>query len=154
MKIYIKNFLGKTHNTKFFAVLLAIREKEGNMRINLKMTYEELVKMQNSVAELPFYVTRKVGTEFKVYAYSHSSMSNGYVRKNATYTPIPYKGRFGVGFTVKSNNSSTRYSYKTYYIEVKHSVVCAAHVNCTECPLYDKDTSIFEDCHYYEERGC
>lgn len=24
------------------------------MRINLKMTYEELVKMQNSVAELPF----------------------------------------------------------------------------------------------------
>lgn len=93
------------------------------MRINQKMTYEELVKMQNNVAELPFYVTRKVGAEFKVYAYSHSSMTNGYIRKNATYNPLPYKGRFGVGFTVKSNNSaSTRYAYITYYIEIKQSV--------------------------------
>lgn len=107
------------------------------MRINQKMTYEELVKMQNSVADLPFYVTRKVGMEFKVYAYSHSSMTNGYIRKNATYNPKPYKGRFGVGFTVKSNNSaSTRYAYLTYYIEIKHSVICSANDNCTLCPLY------------------
>lgn len=119
------------------------------MRINLKMTYEELVKMQNSVAELPFYVTRKVGNEFKVYAYSHTSMTNGYVRKKETYNPRPYKGRFGVGFTVKSNNSaSTRYAYLTYYIEVKHSFICAANDNCTECPLYEKDINLFEDCHY------
>lgn len=124
------------------------------MRINRKMTYEELIKMENSVAELPFYVTRKVGNVFKVYAYSHSSMTNGYVRKKATYNPQPYKGRFGIGFTVKSNNSaSTYYSYITYYIEIKHSVICAANDNCTECPLYNDD-DLFEDCHYYEELGC
>lgn len=117
------------------------------------MNYNDIMSMKNDLADLPLYVVRKVGLHYVVYAYSHTSMSNGYVRKNATYTPIPYKGRFGGGFTVKSNNSSsTRYCYKTYYIEVKHSVLCAAHDNCTECPLYDKDTSIFEDCHYYEER--
>ncbi len=119
------------------------------------MNYNDLMNMKNDLAELPLYVVRKVGIHYVVYAYSHSSMSKGYVRKNATYTPAPYKGRFGVGFTVKSNNSSsTRYCYITYYVEVKHSVVCAANDNCTECPLYDNDTSIFEDCHYYEERGC
>lgn len=119
------------------------------MRINQKMTYEELVKMKNSVAELPFYVTRKVGAEFKVYTYSHSSMTTGYIRKNVTYHPKPYKGRFGVGFTVKSNNpASTRYAYLTYYIESKHSVICSANDNCTECPLYDADNDLFEDCHY------
>lgn len=120
------------------------------------MTYEELATMTNSVAELPLYVTRKVGAYYVVYAYSHSSMTNGYTRKNALYNPQPYKGRFGVGFTVNSNNStSTRYCYKTYYIEVKHSVVCAANDKCTDCPLYDAngDTE-YEDCHYYEERGC
>lgn len=119
------------------------------MRINLKMTYEELVKKQNSVAELPFYVTRKVGNEFKVYAYKRTTMTNGYVRKKETYNPQPYKGRFGVGFTVKSSNSaSTRYAYLTYYIELKHSDICAANDNCTECPLYEKDINLFEDCHY------
>lgn len=118
------------------------------MRINKKMTYEELVKMKNSVAELPFYVTRKVGAEFKVYAYFHSSMTNGYIRKNATYNPLPYKGRFGVGFTVKSNNSaSTHYAYLTYYIEVEHSVICSSNDNCTLCPLY-KSYGANEDCLY------
>lgn len=117
------------------------------------MNYNDLMNMKNDLAELPLYVVRKVGIHYVVYAYSHSSMSTGYVRKNATYTPNPYKGRFGEGFTVKSNNSgSTRYCYKTYYLEIKHSVLCAVHDNCTECPLYDKDSSIFEDCHYYEER--
>lgn len=87
------------------------------------MNYEEFIKMKTSVAGLPFYVTRKVGSEFKVYAYHHSSMTNGYIRKNAVYNPQPYKGRFGVGFTVKSNNSkSTRYAYITYYIEIYASV--------------------------------
>lgn len=109
------------------------------MRIK-KMKYEELVKMKNSVAELPFYVTRKVGAELKVYVYDHSSMTNGYIRKNATYNPLPYKGRFGVGFTVKSNNPvSTYYAYLTYYIEVEHSVICFSNDNCTLCPLYTSD---------------
>lgn len=90
------------------------------MGINHKMNYEELIKMKNSVADLPFYVTRKVGEELKLYAYHHSSMTNGYIRKDAVYDPQPYKGRFGVGFTVKSNNpASTRYAYITYYIEFK-----------------------------------
>lgn len=119
------------------------------MRIK-KMTYEELVKMKNSVAELPFYVTRKVGAEFKVYAYSHTSMTNGYIRKNATYNPLPYKGRFGVGFTVKSNNPvSTYYAYLTYYIEVEHFVICSSNDNCTMCPLYTSDGAK-EDCLYKE----
>lgn len=118
------------------------------MRINRTMNYEEFIKMKNSVAELPFYVTRKVGAEFKVYAYSHSSMTNGYIRKNAVYNPQPYKGRFGVGFTVKSNNStSTRYAYITYYIEIKHSVICSANDNCTLCPLYSKEGNE-EECYY------
>lgn len=118
------------------------------MRINKKMTYEELVKMKNSVAELPFYVTRKVGAEFKVYAYSQSFMTNGYIRKNATYNPLPYKGWFGVGFTVKSNNSaSTHYTYLTYYIEVEHSVICSSNDSCTLCPLYKSDGAN-EDCLY------
>lgn len=118
------------------------------MGMNQKMDYEEFIKMKNSVAELPFYVTRKVGAEFKVYAYSHSSMTNGYIRKNAVYHPQPYKGRFGVGFTVKSNNSkSTRYAYITYYIEIKHSVICSANDNCTLCPLYAKEGNE-EGCYY------
>lgn len=118
------------------------------MGINRKMDYEEFMKRKNSVAELPFYVTRKVGAEFKVYAYHHSSMTNGYIRKNAVYHPQPYKGRFGVGFTVKSNNStSTRYAYITYYIEIKHSVICSANDNCTLCPLYAKEGN-GEGCYY------
>ena len=118
------------------------------MKINVKMTYEELLKMRNSVAELPFYVIRKVGAETKVYTYSHSSMTSGYIRKNANYNPQPYEGRFGVGFTVKSNNyASTRYAYITYYIEVKHSVICSANDNCTLCPLYSTNGEE-EECYY------
>ena len=112
------------------------------------MNYEEFIKMKNSVAEFPFYVTRKVGAEVKVYAYSHSSMTNGYIRKNAVYQPQPYKGRFGVGFTVKSNNpASTRYAYITYYIEIEHSLICCSNDNCTLCPLYAKEGNE-EECYY------
>lgn len=118
------------------------------MGINQKMNYEEFIKMKDSVAGLPFYVTRKVGAEFKVYAYHHSSMANGSIRKNAVYNPQPYKGRFGVGFTVKSNNPTrTRYAYKTYYIETKHSDICSANDNCTLCPLYAKEGN-GEECYY------
>lgn len=113
-----------------------------------KMNYEDFIKMENSVDELPFYVTRKVGAEFKVYAYHHSSMTKGYIRKNAVYHPQPYKGRFGVGFTVKSNNSkSTRYAYITYYIEITHYVICSEIDNCTLCPLYSKEGNE-EACYY------
>lgn len=117
------------------------------MGIN-QMNYEEFIKMKNSVTEFPFYVTRKVGAEVKVYAYSHSSMTNGYIRKNEVYHPQPYKGRFGVGFTVKSNNpASTRYAYITYYIEIEHSVICLSNDNCTLCPLYAKEGN-GEECYY------
>lgn len=112
------------------------------------MTYNELANMHNSLLELPLYVTRKVGNEYKVYVYSHSSTANGYIRKYALYNPQPYKGRFGVGFTVKSNNSSSsRYCYKTYYIEVKNSIICAANDNCTLCPLYSRRGPV-EECHH------
>lgn len=117
------------------------------MGIN-QMDYEEFIKMKNSVTEFPFYVTRKVGAEVKVYAYSHSSMTNGYIRKNAVYHPQPYKGRFGVGFTVKSNNpANTRHAYITYYIETEHSVICFSNGNCTLCPLYSKGGNE-EGCYY------
>lgn len=114
------------------------------------MDYEELATMKNDRVALPLFVTRRVGSEFKVYVHSHSSLSNGYVRKNALYNPQPYKGRFGVGFFVKTNNpKSTRYCYKTYYVEVKHSDICTSQDNCTTCPLYTATDA--EDCHYSEE---
>lgn len=107
------------------------------------MTINELKNMKNDLRELPLYVVEDSYTEDgvyekKVYAYSHTSMASGYVRKNALYTPHSYKGNFGTGFTVLSNNTgSTRYCYKSYYIEITHRTVCENFTNCTLCPLYE-----------------
>lgn len=116
---------------------------------------EKLYTLQAKLDEIPLYVKQEdTAGNIHIYAYDHASLTNGYVKKNAFCKPVPYKGNFGVGFTVKlHNNLSTRYALKAYYVEVSHSVICSANDNCTLCPLYYVD-DLFEDCHYYEERGC
>lgn len=144
MKTFLESYIMSRRSTStvsfntYICCSIGNTGERDNMRIN-KMTYEELVKMKTSVAELPFYVTRKVGTELKVYAYSHSSMTTGNIHtpQTATYNPLPYKGRYGVGFTVTTTTSaSTPYAYVTYYIELDHSVICSSNAACTLCPLY------------------
>lgn len=50
--------------------------------------------------------------------YHHTSLTRGYVSvKDENGIKEPYKGRFGVGYTVKRNNpDSTRFCYIDYYI--------------------------------------
>jgi len=49
----------------------------------------------------------------------HTSLTKGYVsRKTGSHPFVPYKGRFGEGFTRLSPNwKSTQYSFITYYIK-------------------------------------
>lgn len=115
----------------------------------------KLYTLPAKLDEIPLYVKQEdTAGNIHIYAYDHASLTNGYVKKNTFCKPVPYKGNFGEGFTVKlHNNLSTRYALKAYYVEVSHSVICSANDNCTLCPLYYGD-DLFEDCHYYEERGC
>ena len=116
------------------------------------MTIAELGNMKTDITALPKYV---VATDSKgsvhVFEYSHTSLSNGYVRKNATYITRPYKGRFGEGFTVTSHNSnSSRYCYISYYVEKSHFEICTSVYPCTACPLYNADEN-GEHCYYNSE---
>lgn len=112
-------------------------------------TLEKLYTVPAKMEDIPLYVKQEdIDGNIHIYAYDHASLTNGYVKKNTFCKPVPYKGNFGVGFTVKlHNNLSTRYALKAYYIEVSHSVICSANDNCTLCPLYYGD-DLFEDCHY------
>jgi hypothetical protein len=48
---------------------------------------------------------------------SHTSKTRGYVRVG-TETIVAYKGRFGEGFKVFSNNKqSSQYCFVTYYVK-------------------------------------
>ena len=116
---------------------------------------EKLYTVPAKMEDIPLYVKQEdIDGNIHIYVYDHASLTNGYVKKNSFCKPVPYKGNFGEGFTVKlHNNLSTRYALKAYYVEVSHSVICSANDNCMLCPLYDGD-DLFEDCHYYEERGC
>lgn len=118
------------------------------------LALEKLYTVPAKMEDIPLYVKQEdTAGNIHIYAYDHASLTNGYVKKNAFCKPLPYKGNFGKGFTVKlHNNLSTRYALKVYYVEVSHSVICSANDNCTLCPLYYGD-DLFEDCHY-EERGC
>ena len=54
------------------------------------------------------------GVEYKEH---HTSLCRGYVSVRNNAEPEAYKGRFGNGYTVKSNNpDSTRYCFITYYV--------------------------------------
>lgn len=110
---------------------------------------EELSTIPAKMESIPLYVKKEdIDGNIHIYAYDHASLTNGYVKKNTFCTPLPYKGNFGVGFTVNlHNNLSTRYALKAYYVEVSHSAICSANDNCTMCPLYSTDGTN-EDCLY------
>jgi hypothetical protein len=113
--------------------------------LDLKELYTVPAKME----DIPLYVKAEDGDgNIHIYAYDHASLTNGYVKVSALCNPLPYKGNFGVGFTVNLHNSlSTRYALKVYYVEVSHSVICSANDNCTLCPLYSSDGTD-EECYY------
>lgn len=112
------------------------------------LNFDLLTSTPARIEYLPQYIAEKDSNGgMHVYVYDHSSLSNGYVRKNATCAPIPYKGNFGTGYTINIHNPhSTRYARKVYYIEAPHSVICSANDNCTLCPLYVIDNE--EHCLY------
>ena len=100
----------------------------------------ELYNVPARMEDIPLYVKKedKKG-DIHIYVYDHASLTNGYVKVKATCKPVPYKGRFGVGFTVKLHNSnSTRYALKAYYVKVSNDTVCFAN-ECASCPLRSTD---------------
>ena len=113
------------------------------------LNFVELYDVPAKMESIPLYVKQEdIDGNIHVYAYDHASLTNGYVKKNTWCKPVPYKGIFGVGFTVKlHNNISTRYALKAYYVEVSHSAICSANDNCTLCPLYSKEGNE-ETCYY------
>ena len=105
------------------------------------LNFDELYRIPAKMEDIPLYVKKEddVGG-IHIYAYDHASFTNGYVKKSALCNPLPYKGNFGVGFTVNLHNTlSTRYALKAYYVEVSHSAICSENDNCTLCPLYSSD---------------
>lgn len=110
---------------------------------------EKLYTLPAKLEEIPLYVKQEdTAGNIHIYVYDHASLTNGYVKKNALCVPVPYKGNFGVGYTVKCHNSqSTRYALKCYYIEVAHSIICSTYDNCTLCPLYSANGTE-EQCYY------
>lgn len=109
----------------------------------------ELYHIPARMEEMPFYIKKEdEAGNIHIYAYHHVSLTNGYVKVSALCNPLPYKGNFGVGFTINLHNSrSTRYALKAYYVEVSHGSICVANNNCTLCPLYKSDGAK-EDCLY------
>lgn len=113
------------------------------------LNIEELYNIPARMENIPLYVKKEDDAgRIHIYTYDHASLTNGYIKKNAFCKPMPYKGNFGVGFTVNlHNNLSTRYALKAYYVEVSHSAICSANDTCTLCPLYSTDGTN-EDCLY------
>lgn len=113
------------------------------------LALEKLYTVPAEMEDIPLYVKQEdIDGNIHIYAYSHASLTKGYVKKNTFCKPLPYKGDFGVGFTVKlHNNISTCYALKVYYLEVSHSAICAANDNCTLCPLYSTNGEE-EECYY------
>ena len=113
------------------------------------LNLEELSSIPARMEDIPLSVKKEdEAGNIHIYAYDHASLTNGYVKKNTFCKPLPYKGKFGVGFTVNlHNNLSTRYALKAYYVEVSHSVICSANDTCTLCPLYTSGGAT-EDCLY------
>lgn len=110
---------------------------------------DKLSSIPARMEDIPLYVkSEDPDGEVHIYAYNHASLTNGYVKVSALCNPLPYKGNFGVGFTVNLHNkTSTRYALKAYYVEVSHRAICSANDNCTLCPLYTSD-GVNEDCLY------
>lgn len=100
----------------------------------------ELYNVPARMIDIPLYVKNEDEKgNMHIYVYDHASLTNGYVKVKALCEPVPYKGRFGVGFTVELHNyNSTRYALKAYYVEVSNSTVCYAN-ECASCPLHSTD---------------
>lgn len=113
------------------------------------LNIEELYNIPARMENIPLYVKKEDDAgRIHIYTYDHASLTNGYIKKNTFCNPMPYKGNFGVGFTVNlHNNLSTRYALKAYYVEVSNSAICSANDICTLCPLYSTDGTN-EDCLY------
>lgn len=112
------------------------------------LNIDEMHRIPARIEDIPLYVKKEDDAGFHIYVYDHASLTNGYVKVNALCNPLPYKGNFGVGFSVNLHNkNSTRYALKAYYVEVSHSVICSANDNCTLCPLYSKEGNE-EECYY------
>lgn len=112
------------------------------------LNLNELYNIPARMEDIPSYVKKEdEAGKIHIYAYHHSSLTNGYVKVNALCKPVPYKGSFGVGYTVNLHNSiSTRYALKAYYIEVSYSAICSANDACEFCPLYSVDRYCTYDC--------
>lgn len=92
----------------------------------------ELYNVPARMEDIPLYVKKedKKGN-IHLFVYDHASLTNGYVKVKAKCEPVPYKGRFGVGFTVKlHNDGSTRYALKAYYIELSHGAIYSENGDC------------------------
>lgn len=112
------------------------------------LTVEDLRYLPARMEYLPLYVKEVEDGTIRIYVYNHAAISTGCVKINDLCNPMPYKGDYGVGFTVELHNSdSTRFCLKAYYIEASHGAVCAATDNCTFCPLYSADGTN-EECLY------
>lgn len=113
------------------------------------LNFDELHNIPARMEDIPLYVkSEDTDGKIHIYAYDHASLTNGYIKVNALCKPMPYKGNFGVGFTINLHNSrSTRYSLKAYYVEVFHGAICVKNDNCTLCPLNTSDGAK-EDCLY------
>lgn len=113
------------------------------------LNIEELYYIPARMEEMPLYIKKEdEAGNIHIYAYHHAYLTDGYVKVSALCNPLPYKGNFGVGFTINLHNSrSTRYALKAYYVEVSHGSICVANANCTLCPLYKSDGAK-EDCLY------
>lgn len=113
------------------------------------LNFDELHNIPARKEDIPLYVkSEDTDGKIHIYAYDHASLTNGYIKVNALCKPMPYQGKFGVGFTINLHNScSTRYALKAYYVEVSHGTICALNNNCTLCPLYTSDGA-YEDCLY------
>ena len=104
--------------------------------LDLNEMYDVPARME----DIPLYVKKedKKG-DIHIYVYDHASLTNGYVKVKDLCKPVPYKGRFGVGFTVKLHNyNSTRYALKAYYVEISNLIICFAN-DCASCPLHSTD---------------
>lgn len=113
------------------------------------LNFDELHNIPARMEDIPLYVkSEDTDGKIHIYAHDHTSLTNGYIKVNALCKPMPYKGKFGVGFTINLYNSrSTRYALKAYYVEVSHGAICVSNDNCTLCPLYTSDGAK-EDCLY------
>lgn len=112
--------------------------------LDLNELYNVMARMEC----IPLYVKKedKKGN-IHLYVYDHASLTNGYVKVKSKCEPVPYNGRFGVGFTVKLHNyNSTRYALKAYYVELSNRTVCSANDDCDLCPLYSVDRYCTYDC--------